>query len=169
MSRITKALRVSRVAALGVLLIVPACTQIKHYGAVPTVPLTSAGPGGADVLTWHNDLARTGQYLQEAALTHANVNPATFGRLFTCPVDGQVYTQPLYKAQVPLPSGVLRNLVFVATQGDSVYAFDADTGAQTWVTTFVNPAAGVTTVPSADVGSDDISPQIGITATPVID
>jgi chitodextrinase len=121
------------------------------------------------VFTYHNDTARTGQNLQEYALTSATVNSSTFGALFSCPVDGYVYAQPLYIANFSI-GGQTRNVVFVATEHDSVYAFDADSSScvQLWKTTFLS--SGVTTVPAADTGElSDLIPEIGITSTPVID
>jgi hypothetical protein len=130
----------------------------------------------SNVLTYHNDSARTGEDLTETQLTPANVNVAQFGKLFSYPVDGYVYAQPLYVSNLDLPSRGHHNVVFVATEHDSVYAFDADrnTGADAlplWHDSFINPAAGVTTMPSDDpaLPQNNIYPEVGITGTPVID
>ncbi|HUY33751.1 MAG TPA: DUF4214 domain-containing protein [Pirellulales bacterium] len=126
----------------------------------------------ANVLNYHNDLQSTGQNLAETILTPANVNASTFGKIGTIGVDGQVYAQPLYMENVNItagPNAGAHNTVFVATQHDSLYAIDAQTGAVLWHDSFINPSAGVTTLTSADVGSNDISPELGITSTPVID
>ena len=107
----------------------------------------------AGVFTYHNDAARTGQNLQEYALTPATVNSSTFGALFSCPVDGYVYGQPLYVANVNF-AGQMRNVVLIVTEHDSVYAFDADSPGclQLWQDSFLSP--GVTTVPPEDTGED---------------
>jgi hypothetical protein len=123
-----------------------------------------------DVLTYHNDIGRTGQNLAETVLTPANVNAADFGKLFTDPVDGAVYAEPLYKSGVVVPGRGTLNLVFVATEHDSVYAFNADSpGPPVWQASFSNPAAGVTSVPAGDVNGSSLGPEVGITGTPVID
>ncbi len=137
------------------------------------------------VMTYHNDNARTGQNLRETMLTPANVRPATFGKVFAYVVDGYVYAQPLYVADVPVGNR-LRNVLVVATEHNSVYAFDADAQSNTplWQVSFIDPANGITTVPFQDTasppgyigpgpvfpgGCDDLTPEIGITGTPVID
>src|ERR1700734_1075705 len=83
-----------------------------------------------EVLTWHNDAARTGQNLVETILTPANVKSVTFGVLFTLSVDGLVDAQPLYVPSVAIPSQGTHNVLYVVTENDSLYAFDADNGTQ---------------------------------------
>ena len=122
-----------------------------------------------DVLTYHNDNGRTGDNLAETTLTPANVNAASFGKLGQVAVDGQVYAQPLIKTGVTMPNGNTEDLVFVATENDSVYAFDAKTLAPVWQDSFINPALDVTPVPSTALGMTAILPEVGITSTPVID
>ncbi|HEX2715322.1 MAG TPA: hypothetical protein VHM88_24345, partial [Candidatus Acidoferrales bacterium] len=126
-----------------------------------------------DVLTQRNDNLRTGQNLSETILTPSNVKAATFGKLFAFSVDGQVYAQPLYKSNVSIPGQGIHNVVYVATEHDSVYAFDADgqTTTPLWHVSFINPATGITTVSTSDVGAIEIQPgsESGITGTPVID
>jgi len=118
--------------------------------------------------TYHNDNQGTGQNLNETVLTTGNVNSGQFGRLFSRPVDGKVYAQPLYVSSVNIPSQGFHNVVYVATENDSVYAFDADGLATTplWQVNYV-PAGGIP-VPSGDIPCNDIAPQYGITGTPVI-
>ncbi|HLW78005.1 MAG TPA: pyrrolo-quinoline quinone, partial [Terriglobia bacterium] len=120
---------------------------------------------GQDVLTYHNDNARTGQNLGETILTPANVNSTTFGKLFILPADGKVDAEPLYLSSVTLPDTTTHNIVYVATEHDSVYAYDADTGAQLWKATML--LAGETT--SDTRSCSQVTPEIGITATPAID
>jgi outer membrane protein assembly factor BamB len=128
--------------------------------------LLRASPAEAqDVLTWHNDNARTGQNLQEKILGLGNVNPRTFGKLFTVRVDGKVDAEPLYAARITIPQEGSRNLLLVATEHDSLYAFDADTGKPFWHVQLLKPGE----TPSDDINCGQIVPEIGITSTPVID
>ncbi|HEY6517147.1 MAG TPA: hypothetical protein VIY50_13465 [Steroidobacteraceae bacterium] len=117
-----------------------------------------------DVTTFRNDAARTGVNAMESLLTPANVNSSSFGLLRVLPVDGKVDAQPLYLSQVTI-GGATHDVVFVATENDSVYAFDPRTGATLWHVSLL--AAGET--PSDDRGCDQITPEIGVTSTPVID
>jgi Bacterial Ig-like domain (group 2) len=141
---------------------------------------TSNSIGFAGVFTQHNDISRTGQNLNESILTPANVNTATFGKLFSQAVDGYIYAQPLYVPNVTIAGGT-HNVIYVATEGDSVYAFDADSNTGTnggllWHASLIDTAhgaaPGATTVNiQAELGSGctDLVPQVGITSTPVID
>jgi hypothetical protein len=123
-------------------------------------------PSATPVLQYHNGLASTGQNLGETALTPDNVNAASFGKLFATAVDGQVYAQPLFVPGLTV-GGSAHNVLLVATEHDSVYALDADSGAVLWQRNFLRPGERTLTV--NDVGTDDLTPQIGITGTPVID
>jgi len=125
-------------------------------------------PAQVSVLTYHYDNTRSGQNTQETVLAPANVNSSQFGKLFSVSVDGYVYAQPLYVANLNIAGGT-HNVVFVATEHDSVYAIDADNGTLYWQQSFINPAAGITTVSSSDASCNDLVPEIGITSTPVID
>jgi len=131
--------------------------------------------GQASVLTEHNDVARTGQNLSETVLTPANVNSVQFGKLFTQNVDGTIVGQPLYAPDVTLPDGTTHNVVYVATQHDSVFAFDAgnnqgNNALPLWTASFSNPANGITSVPIANYGCTGTRfTELGIMGTPVID
>ena len=136
-------------------------------------PVLSGGPPGppssTDVITYHYDNQRTGQNLNEVTLTPANVNSTKFGKLGEFTVDGKVDAQPLYLSNVSI-SGNKKNILYVVTEHGSVYAFDADsingmTAASLWKTSTLG--SGETT--SDNRGCGQVSPEIGITATPVID
>lgn len=120
-----------------------------------------------NVLNYRYDQSSSGVNSQETTLTPDNVNAASFGKLATTPVDGQIYAQPLYVAGVNI-SGGTHNVVFVATEHDSVYAIDSGNGTVLWHDSFLN-GPGITSVPSQDTGSPALQPELGITATPVID
>jgi hypothetical protein len=153
-------------------------TQTTH-----TVTATGATAANATVylVNWTGtftrdvDTLRTGLNPNEVVLTPSNVNSTTFGKVFSYPIDGHADASPLYVPNVNI-GGHLHNVVYVATEHDSVFAFDAD-GTQTtplWQVSFINPSTGITTVPALDVGGCsnnvcDIGPEIGITGTPVID
>jgi hypothetical protein len=119
--------------------------------------------------TWRNDNARSGVNGQELALSPSTVNSATFGKLFSCPVDGYVYAQPLYVANLPIPGNGTHNVVFVATENDSVYAFDADANPcqQLWKTPLIPPGEQAVQAPDQQTLAL-LGPSIGITGTPVI-
>ncbi|HEX4595296.1 MAG TPA: hypothetical protein VH157_13530 [Bryobacteraceae bacterium] len=138
----------------------------------PTIFLCAiACSGQVSVLTYHNDLARTGQNLNETILTPSRVSSGQFGQLFSTAVDGQVYAQPLYFPNVNIPGKGVFNVVFVVTEHDSVYAFDADGTASTplWHVNFTNSALGITTASAESLQCAAIAPEVGITSTPVID
>jgi hypothetical protein len=146
---------------------------------IRTLPVTCAAAGalalillaaspvstaGVDVVTYHNDVARTGQNLNETILTHALVASGGFAKIGLFPTDGKVDAQPLYLSSVPTAFGV-RNVLYVATEHGSVYAFDADTGGVIWKRSML----GTGESPSDQRSCNQVVPEIGITATPVID
>jgi hypothetical protein len=132
------------------------------------------------VLTYHNNVSRDGTNTHEFALTTANVNKSTFGKLFSCQADGAIYAQPLWIPNLAI-AGTPHNVIIAATQHESLYAFDADAAPCTtlWHVSLIDSAHGGTTgetsVPSSGTGAlvgsgyGDISPEVGITGTPVID
>jgi large repetitive protein len=123
-----------------------------------------------NVTTYKYDNQVSGINAKETTLTPANVNVASFGQLFKDPLDGQAYAQPLYLSNVTIPDKGAHNVIYIATCHDTVYAFDADTGGDPlWMTSFLAPKKGITSVPQPDVISGDTTPEIGIIGTPVID
>jgi hypothetical protein len=150
------------------------------FAGIVTVALTGCGGGGSasnvnttppptsathtDVTTYRDDVARTGADTTESVLTPANVNSSSFGLLRMLAVDGKVDAQPLYLSQLSV-AGAKHDVVFVATENDSVYAFDPQTGATLWHVSLL----GSGETPSDDRGCDQITPEIGVTSTPVID
>ena len=127
--------------------------------------LPSSAFPAINVLTWHNDLARTGQNLKEIQLTPVNVNFNSFGKLFQINVDGKVDAQPLIVSNVSIPNRGTHNVVIITTEHDTVYCCDADFGTVLWRKSMLR--SGET--PSDSRGCDQVVPEIGITATPVID
>src|SRR6266478_4338662 len=144
-----------------------------------------------NVLTFHNDIASTGLNATETVLAPTNVQVGSFGKLFVASLDGQVYAEPLIDTGVTIATGVntkpgaagVHDVVFVATEHDSLYAIDAGQtgGAVLWQRTFLNTvnsggninntlsATAITSVPNGDTGTSDITTEVGITGTPVID
>jgi hypothetical protein len=129
-----------------------------------TVVSGTPTPRGTDVTTYKNDLSRSGQNLTELTLNLTNVTPPSFGLLRTLAVDGRVDAQPLYLSQLSVAGGSF-NAVLVATEHDSVYAFDSDSGAVLWHVSLL----GTGETPSDDRGCSQVTPEIGVTSTPVID
>ncbi len=154
---------------------------VALLGLLLWIPFGTLLAQAPNVLTWRYDNTLQGQNTQETILTPTNVDTNTFGKLFSQTVDGQVYAQPLYAANLTLPNKTTHNVIFVADEHNSVYAFDADSNGGTnsaplWQASLISTAhgakAGATTIPTADVqsGTGDIPhPEIGISATPVID
>jgi hypothetical protein len=159
-------------AAGGTHTVTAASVAVPTSSASATVAVTDL-PG---VFTYHNDLSRDGANTQEYALNSSNVTSATFGKLFSCPVDGAVYTQPLWVPGVTI-NGTIHNVIYVATQHDSVFAFDADTNpcVQLWQAKLLDSLHGGTPGEGPIVWEDvgycygDVYPEVGVTGTPVID
>ena len=132
--------------------------------ATATLKVIPPPAGTAKVLTYHNDIERTGQNLIETILTPSNVNSTSFGKVGSLAVDGLVDAEPLYVSNL-MVAGTPHNIVFVVTEHDSAYAFDADTFAQLWKVTVL----GVNETTSDTRNCGQVAPEIGITSTPVID
>ena len=141
--------------------------------AFACLPSAMVGQTKLGVFTQQYNNARTGSNTVEKFLTPKTVTTTQFGKLFSFTVDGQVYAQPLWVQGVIIPGQGVHAVVYVATEMDSVYAFDANTGVQLWHDNFTNPASGIIPVPCGTDGNTDIScgvyPYYGITGTPVID
>lgn len=141
---------------------------IANPGSVGQAQVEITGFPGT--LTWRNDNARSGVNSQELVLAPATVNSNSFGKLFSCPLDGYAYAQPLYVPNLVMGDGKTHNVIFVATEKDSVFAFDADARdangncVQLWATTNLFPS-GSQAISNANM---DIVPYVGITGTPVI-
>jgi hypothetical protein len=144
-------------------------SSTTNTGSTTPTPVTvSQTPDTVSVTTYHYDNSRSGIQPQETALTPTNVNSATFGKLFSVTVDGAVNAQPLIAANITVSDGQPHTLLLVATENDSVYAFNADTSAKAfWQKSLLQ--TGETAVPYTAVGSPDIQPVIGILGTPVLD
>jgi len=162
--------KLARLVAFGSLMLVLLCLSL--------VGLPAQTPTPVPVLTWRYDLTHEGQNIKETALTPANVTVSTFGKLFSVAVDSTVYSQPLYVPGLTMSDGLVHNVLVVATENDSIYAFDADSngGADAnpiWqaslLTTAHGAGLGATAVPWEDTGSPDVAPTIGITGTGTID
>src|SRR5579872_2826687 len=144
---------------------------LMELPALAVLLMVAAFPpsGTAQWITSQHDNARTGAVLNETILTPANVNASSFGKIFSYRVDGDVYAQPLFLPHIALPDKSVHDMVFVATEHDSVYAFDATGSPATplWRVSLIG--SGAVPVPARDADCSLITPEIGITSTPVID
>jgi hypothetical protein len=150
-----------------------------NYTIIATLQANANAVGSAQVevtdfpgtFTWRNDNSRSGVNSQELALGSATVASSKFGKLFSCPLDGYAYAQPLYVANLAIPGSGTHNVVFVATEKDSVFAFDADASPciRLWHTILIPAGSQAVATPNQDITSSDIAPFVGITGTPVID
>ena len=156
------------------LVVLAACSSSHSGGTAATTGAPAAGGGGVnptpaqptDIVTYKYDAGRTGQNLTESILTPANVNSASFGLQHFLTADGKVDAQPLYLSGLTL-AGATHNVLYVATENDSVYAFDADTGTVLWQVSLLPAGETVDDLPT--YGCTQVAPTIGITSTPVID
>jgi hypothetical protein len=146
--------------SLGFLII--SCSSSHTSSSTSSAAATAAG----DVLTFHNDVARTGQYLSETVLTTTNVHTPTFGKVAFFTVDGKVDAQPLYVSDVNIPNQGMHSVLYVATEHGSVFAFDAASGQYLWNVSLLGAGENTSDVRGCD---EAVSPEIGITSTPVID
>jgi outer membrane protein assembly factor BamB len=147
------------------ILVAGGCSGSMQQVQMTPTPPTPPPQAGTNVLTYHNDIARTGQNLTETTLTPTTVNATSFAKLFSVPVDGKVDAQPLYVSNLNMGTLGVHSVAYAATEHGSLYAIDVFTGAALWRVTLLG--AGET--PSDDRGCSQVTPEIGITATPVID
>ena len=142
-----------------------------HLGAALAALTVSSAIANTQVTTAQYGNSRTGAVTNEVALTPRNVNPATFGRIGRFEVDGDVYAQPLYLRSLEFANGVRRDVLFVATEHGSVYAFDARSPGSSpiWKESLIDPSVDITPVAARDARCPFIQPEVGITSTPVID
>ena len=154
-----------RVALLAGAVLVSASCGGSESASTPPSPNPPTPQTSTNVLTYRNDTFRTGENLTETVLTLANVKSSSFGKLFSVSVDGKVDAQPLYVSQAAMPGKGTRSVVYAVTEHDSVYAFDATNGDVFWHGSLL----GGEESPSDDRGCGQVTPEIGITATPVID
>lgn len=138
--------------------------NLSHNVPAPILVTPKAVNTGTDVVTYHFDIGRTGLNPFEAQLTPASVKSATFGLIRVLPSDGKVDAQPLYLANLTL-GGKPHNVIYMVSEHDTAFAYDADSGILVWKRSVL----GAGERPSGDFGCGQISPEIGITATPVID
>jgi hypothetical protein len=140
-----------------------------HAASATADRYAAAAPANTAVTTFKNDVERDGDFSNETILNESNVNSTQFGKRVQYSVDGQVYAEPLFLPGLTI-NGAVHNVVFVATENDSVYAFDADATsaiAPLWKVSLL--PAGATAVSNNISGCGDLTPVIGITGTPVID
>lgn len=152
--------------------------MLRFSGVLYWILASGAAAAQTGVFTYHNDISRTGQAVTETILTPENVNAEGFGKLFAQPVDGDVNAQPLYVPKLTIPGRGVHNVVFVATEADSLYAFDADSASgpdagALWRVSLLDAShgasPGATSVHASEVSCGGIVPTVGITSTPVID
>lgn len=153
---------VKKLSLMGAL---PLLASLALLSSCQKASVVEADPRPADVVTYHYDNARTGQNLNETTLNATNVNATNFGKVGFFPVDGKVDAQALYLSQVKIENQGVHNVLFVVTEHASVYAFDADNGSVLWRRSLL----GRGETPSDDLSCAQVSPEIGITSTPVID
>ena len=142
---------------------------LAHAASVAADRYAAAAPADTAVTTFKNDVERDGDFSNETILNESNVNETQFGKRVQYSVDGQVYAEPLFMPNLTI-NGAAHNVVFVATENDSVYAFDADATsaiAPLWHVSLL--PSGATAVSNSVSGCGDLTPEIGITSTPVID